>query len=259
MKIKMVKLGWDIDETRNRRISGIIPTIDGKYLFVEISLVNRPDIRHTSLSSKDYEKKYPYAEYVSIDFCFRVDLPKDFNRNYSKEFREYNNKCFYELEYTNSNIVKVLQIFNPNIENIELTDTYYIDKFCEEKGFFKLYDKRLNHNYEPLKIDWISLPNKNDAIVKFLYTCYATNGTEYKEELRERHSIQNLVKNYGKEKIQKLVYEDIEQTCAIHSTPEDKDAFKKYRQELFEKYCQEVSSTLSNEIEDNKENYDYDY
>ena len=259
MKIKMIKLGWDIDETRNRRICGIIPTIDKKFLFIELSLIHRPDIKHTSLSNAEYEKKYPNKEYISIDSCFRVDLPEDFYKNNSKEFREYFYKDFFEFEYTNSNIVKVLQIFNPNIEDIELTTDYYIDKFCEEKGFFKLYDKRLNHSYEPLKINWIGLPNKNTAIVKLLYTCYASNGTEYKEELRERHSIQDLIKEYGKEKIQKLINEDIEQTCAIHSTPEAKENFKKYREELFEKYCQEIASTITNEIEDIKENYDYDY
>ena len=36
MKIKMVKMGMDIDETRNHRIRGIIPTKDGKYLFIEM-------------------------------------------------------------------------------------------------------------------------------------------------------------------------------------------------------------------------------
>ena len=37
MKIKMVKMGMDIDETRNHRIRGIIPTKDGKYLFIDDS------------------------------------------------------------------------------------------------------------------------------------------------------------------------------------------------------------------------------
>ena len=50
----MVKMGMDIDETRNHRIRGIVPTEDGKYLFVEIMQGRRPDIKYTSCSKKEY-------------------------------------------------------------------------------------------------------------------------------------------------------------------------------------------------------------
>ncbi len=71
MKIKFVKMGMDIDKTRNHRIRGIVPTDDGKYLFIEILQGRRVKRQYTSLSKKEYEEKYPYEEYINIDFCFR--------------------------------------------------------------------------------------------------------------------------------------------------------------------------------------------
>ena len=66
MKIKMVKMGIDIDETRNHRIRGIVPTKDGKYLFIEMLQGNRPNIKYTSLSNKEYELQYPNQEYIYL-------------------------------------------------------------------------------------------------------------------------------------------------------------------------------------------------
>lgn len=69
MKVKMVKMGMDIDETRNHRIRGIIPTKDEKYLFVEILQGRRLDKKYfKSLTSKEYELKYPNPEYIWVDF-----------------------------------------------------------------------------------------------------------------------------------------------------------------------------------------------
>ena len=60
----MVKMGMDIDKTRNHRIRGIVPTEDGKYLFVEITQGRRPDKKYMLCSQKEYEKMYPYPEYI---------------------------------------------------------------------------------------------------------------------------------------------------------------------------------------------------
>ena len=61
-------MGMDIDETRNHRIRGIVPTSDGKYLFIEIMQGSRPDRRYTSCSQKEYEKKY--CNNLSRSFIF---------------------------------------------------------------------------------------------------------------------------------------------------------------------------------------------
>ena len=82
MKIKFVKMGMDIDKTRNHRIRGIVPTEDNKYLFVEILQGRRVKRQYTSLSQKEYREKYPYEEYINIDFCFRVDVPEDYYKNF---------------------------------------------------------------------------------------------------------------------------------------------------------------------------------
>ena len=178
MKIKFIKMGMDIDEIRNHRIRGIVPTEDGKYLFIEILQGRRVKRQDTSLSKKEYEEKYPYEEYINIDFCFRVDVPEDYYKNYSKEYNKYTKTSFRNLQHTKENIIKLLQNFNKNITDIELTNNYYIDDFCNEKGFYELYDNRLQHTYEPIKIitKW-----KQTARIKFLYTCYSANGLMYSE------------------------------------------------------------------------------
>ena len=118
----MVKMGMDIDETRNHRIRGIIPTSDGKYLFIEIMQGRRPDRKYTSCSLKEYEKRYPNPEYIAIDGCFRVDIPEDYFKNYTKEFSNYDRAALFEYAHTKENIVKLLQEFNKDIDDIELTD-----------------------------------------------------------------------------------------------------------------------------------------
>lgn len=244
MKIKMVKMGMDIDETRNHRIRGIIPTEDEKYLFIEILQGTRPDRRYTNLSQKEYQQKYPNEEYIWIDGCFRVDIPEDYRKNYTSEFKKYDRKSFPKLKHTKENIVKLLQQFNKNIEDIELTDEYYLDKFCEERGFFRLYDDRLKHSYEPLQIIWSDLQKGGRTDIKFLYICYASNGTEYKEEIKEKKLTDELIKEYGKEKIQSLVEKYIDEKCQKVSNPEFREDYMKSKKELFDETQNELDETL---------------
>lgn len=234
MKIKMVKMGMDIDETRNHRIRGIVPTEDGKYLFVEIMKGRRPDIKYTSCSKKEYEQKYPNPEYVYLDSCFRVDIPEDYFKNYTKEFSDYDRRALFEYAHTKENIVKLLQRFNKNIDDIELTDDYYIDKFCEEKGFFRLYDNRLKHEYKPIEIDWTDLNKDGYSRVKFLYTCYSAGGLKYQEEKRYERKTQDLINEYGKELISDLMTKYVDDRCKNIDNQEMIDSYIEDKNELFE-------------------------
>ena len=213
MKIKMVKMGMDIDETRNHRIRGIVPTNDNKYLFVEINQGYRPDRKYTSCSPKEYEKRYPNPEYIYLDSCFRVDIPEDRFKNYTKEFSDFNRVPLFEYAHTKENIIKLLQKFNKNIDDIELTNDHYIDKFCEEKGFFKLYDDRLKHEYKPIKIEWTDLYKDGYTRVKVLYTCYSANGLKYQEKQQMERKTQDLINEYGKNLISNLMTKYVEELC----------------------------------------------
>lgn len=234
MKIKMVKMGMDIDETRNHRIRGIVPTEDGKYLFVEIMQGRRPDIKYTSCSKKEYEQKYPNPEYVYLDSCFRVDIPEDYFKNYTKEFSDYDRRALFEYAHTKENIVKLLQKFNKDIDDIELTDDYYIDKFCEEKGFFRLYDNRLKHEYKPIEIDWTDLNKDGYSRVKFLYTCYSAGGLKYQEEKRHERKTQDLINEYGKELISDLMTKYVDDRCKNIDNQEMVNSYIEDKNKLFE-------------------------
>lgn len=244
MKIKMVKMGMDIDETRNHRIRGIVPTDDGKYLFIEILQGNRPNRRYTSLSQKEYEKTYPYEEYIWIDGCFRVDIPKDYYQNYTKEYSKYDRHFFREYQHTKQNIIKLLQQFNKNIDDIELTDNYYLDKFCDAKGFYRLYDDRLRHTYKPIKIEWSDLLKNGKCRVKFLYTCYSANGEKCEEKMIIDKNFQDLIKEYGKETMSKLIEEYIAEKCKVIPKQEVKEEFEKLKREMFEENCIEKEETI---------------
>ena len=250
MNIKMVKMGMDIDETRNHRIRGIVPTKDGKYLFVEILQGNRPNRRYTSLSPKEYSLKYPNEKYVYMDACFRVDIPIEYWKNYSPEYTKYNGKSMYELAYTHENIVKVLQMLNKNIDNVELVNTYYIDKFCEEKGFFKLYDDRLKHSYEPIEVLWSPLLKDRECKIKFLYTCYSANGDKYQEEFVNEKNIQELIKEYGKDTMSNLLTKYIDKEYEIFKNEERRNECIKAKDKIFEDY---ITNEINNEIENDIE------
>ena len=217
MKIKMVKMGMDIDETRNHRIRGIVPTEDGKYLFVEIMKGRRPDIKYTSCSKKEYEQKYPNPEYVYLDSCFRVDIPEDYFKNYTKE-----------------NIIKVLQKFNKDIDDIELTDDYYIDKYCEKKGFFSLYDYRLKHEYKPIEVEWTDMLKKGDTRIKVLYTCYSANGLKYQEEQTRERDTQYFINEYGKETMGNLMTKYIDEKSKCIKNKEFLNSLIEDKNKLFE-------------------------
>ena len=59
--IKLVKMGCDIDEENNHRVRGIVPTDDGKQLFIEVGDAHRFDKSHfKDMSKEEYLKKYPY-------------------------------------------------------------------------------------------------------------------------------------------------------------------------------------------------------
>ena len=136
--IKMVKMGMDIDETRNHRIRGIIPCDNGDYIFIEILQGTRPDKKDLyNMTKKEYEEKYPNNEYIWIDGCFRVDIPEDYKKNHSKEYQKYDRKSFYNLSHSKENIIKILQNFNKNIIDVELIGNNYLDDFCEEMGFIR--------------------------------------------------------------------------------------------------------------------------
>lgn len=243
----MVKMASDIDETRNHRIRGIIPTDDSKYLFVEISQGNRPDIQYTSLSQKEYKNKYPYQEYIWLNDCFRVDIPEDYFNSYTKEFAQYDRHPFYNYEYTKENIVKLLQKFNKDIHDIELTDEYYLDKFCEEKGFFRLYDNRLKHFYEPTEIKWSTLEKESKTIIKGIYTCWATNGTKYSEEQEKKTTINEMIADYGKEETKKLVDKYVEKRCDKSKSLEIQEDYKKSAKELFEEKTNDIEEIYEND------------
>ena len=155
MKIKMVKMGSDYTTPINCRLRGIVVTPDNKHLFVEVGCAYSPDIRHTSLTQKEYNLKYPNPQYVSVDFCFRVDIPEDRYKNSTKEYRKYTRENFFEIPYTEKGIIKFLRKLNNEIDGIELVNGYYLDKYCEENGFYELYDDRLKHNYEILSIKYL--------------------------------------------------------------------------------------------------------
>ena len=198
--VKMVKMGMDIDEKRNHRIRGIIPTDDNKYIFVEILSGNKPDIKYTNLNKKEYEERFPYDNYIWIDGCFRVDIPSDKFKNFTPEFAKYDRKSFYHLEHTNENIVKLLQEFNKDIVDIELVDYNYIDDFNNENGFYSLYDDRLDHKNELLNVIYMT---DNYIQLKEEYTCYNYDHTvEYKEKRNryyDNYDVNELYKMYGKE------------------------------------------------------------
>lgn len=217
MKIKMVKMGMDIDETRNHRIRGIVQTEDGKYLFVEIMQGRRPDIKYTSCSKKEYEQRYPNPEYVYLDSCFRVDIPEDYFKNYTKE-----------------NIVKLLQRFNKDIDDIELTDDYYIDKYCEEKGFFSLYDYRLKHEYKPIKVEWTDMMKNGNTRIKVLYTCYSANGLKYQEEQTRERDTQYFINEYGKETMENLMTKYVDEISKCIKSKEAFNSLIEDKNKLFE-------------------------
>lgn len=209
LTIKFKKMGCDIDEENNHRIRGIVPTEDGKYLFIEVSDGHRFEYNKSNfpyLSKQDYLKRYPYENYLYCQGCFRVDIPEDYYTNYTKEFDNYDRKCFYGINYNKKGIIEFLQKINKKIKDIELVDEYYIDDYCAENGFYRLYDDKLNHSMTPLKITYM---NDQDMNIDVNYSCYNYDkSVEYNEDMNIRYRDYNrdeLDKLYGKEVMDSLI------------------------------------------------------
>ena len=196
--------------------------------------------------AKEYEKKYPNPEYIFLDSCFRVDIPEDYFKNYTKEFSDYNRVGFYEYAHTKENIVKVLQKFNKDIDDIELTDERYIEKFCEENGFFRLYDSRLKHEYKPIKIEWTDLDKDGYTRVKFLYTCYSADGLKYQEEQQSIRKTQDLINDYGKDLMSNLMTKYVEEKCKNIDNQKIIESFIEDKNKLFE---EEKNIDLADEVD----------
>lgn len=207
---KFIKMGMDVNDGTNHRIRGIVEADNGDYLFLEFIRGNSPtkDYFTTKEAKNNYDTKYPFKNYVYLDFCFRVDVPEEHMLNYSDKYSSFSSKAFYDLNYTNENIVKVLQIFNKDIVGIELVDDYYIDDYCDEMGFYSLHDNRLKHSYEAVKINYMS---EKRMILVTKYQCDNYNNTVHyeHESVQEynNYNLYDLYEEYGRETIDRLIEE----------------------------------------------------
>lgn len=250
MKVKMVKMGSDYTTPINCRMRGIVVTQDDKHLFVEIGCAYSPNIKNISLSKNEYNKKYPNSEYVSVDFCFRVDIPEDYYKNRSKEYSKYTRENLFEIPYTKEGIIEFLQKLNKEIDDIELVDDYYINKYCEENGFYELYDDRLKHSYEILSIKYLDPYINYDSSIKCKYTCYAVDGTEYNEIIEEKANIKDIVSKYGRENVKPLAIEYIEKMCKTFTSIELKEKFSQLLNEVFDISKDENSLEIESDYTD---------
>ncbi len=204
--IKFVKMGMDIDNNTNHRIRGIVPTDDGKYLFIEITRGHRFKKSYfDNLTKNEYEERFPYEDYLFCESCFRVDIPLDYYENYSKEFNKFDRHAFYKINHSKEGIIEFLQKFNKNIKDIKLIDKNYIDEYCDELGFYRLYDDKLEHKYEPVKIIY---KTDRDLILNMKYSCYNYDKSIYFENIsRENfnnYNMENLYRQFGKQQIDNL-------------------------------------------------------
>lgn len=189
--IDFVAMGMEIDHNKglNHRIRTIFQAQNGDWLFIELLQGTRPNIRYTNYKKEaDYLEKFPNENYIYIDFLFRVDVPEDYYKNFSKEYQTKD--CFYELEYTKENIVKLLQQYNPNIECYNLVNNNFLEDLKEQGGFYRLYDLKLEHTVEPIKIINMS---KYEIILESIYSCWNYNKTIlYSEKMRNTVGIEEL-------------------------------------------------------------------
>lgn len=233
--IKLVKMGMDIDDTRNHRVRGIVTTEDSKSVFIEILQGSRMSEKYSSLSHKEYLEKYPNEEYIWIDGCFRVDIPEDYYKNYTTEFSNYDRHSFYEYTHNKENIIKILQNFNKNITDIELVDNNYLDEYCDKNGFYRLYDDRLEHSLIPNKITKIYGKN---IYFDLTYSCANFDKTvTYTEnkEVRYDFNLSDLNKLFGADKMESLL--------------SDYEKESKNRRSIAEKQKNETKDDIEEEIE----------
>lgn len=207
--LKLVKMGIDIDEENNYRIRGIVPTDKGHNVFVEFSTAysfEKEDFK-TKKEKENWYKIHPVPEYIYWDSCFRVDSPKDYYNNYSKEYKHFE-KPYTKIKYNKQNIIKLLQKLNKNIKYIKLEDKNYIDEYCNSNGFYKLYDKRLRHTITLNEIRDIS-NNKIVYDVNYEYTNYnhTEKGVIQQAITKYNYNLKDLKKQFGKEKVNTLIEE----------------------------------------------------
>lgn len=250
MKVKMIKMGSNYTTPINCRMRGIVVTNDNKHILVEIGCAYSPNIKNTTLSQSEYILKYPNPQYVSVDFCFRVDRPEDYYNNRTDEYKIYTRENLYQIPYTKEGIIAFLQNLNKNIDDIEFVNDYYIDKYCEENGFYELYDNRLKHSYELLSIKYLDPDIKDDSNIICKYTCYAVDGTEYNEIIEEKDNIKNIVNKYGKENVKPLVKEYIEENCKIFTSIELREKFNQLVIDIFETNKDENVLEMDNDYTD---------
>lgn len=207
--IKLVKMGCDIDEENNHRVRGIVPTEDGKPVFIELLDAQRLNRSYyNDLSKSEYLERYPFEKYLFCDFCFRVDIPQDYYDNYSSDLKDFGKASYRDIEYNKRGIITFLQKLNRNITNIELVDKNYIDEYCNEHGFYRLYDNRLEHTYQPIR-----LIHKNDYEITFDMYYKCTNydqSVDYEETTRAKftnYKMSELYDKFEKENIDTLFRE----------------------------------------------------
>lgn len=249
MKVKMAKLGGIDVNSINCRIRGIVVTEDNKHLVIEIGTAYSPSIGNTYLSKKEYDLKYPNPEYLSVSSCYRVDIPEDFYKNSSKEYSKYIRENFFEIPYTKEGIIQFLKKLNTKIEDIEQVNDYYIDDYCNENEFYELYDERLKHNYKILEIRHLSPRLEDNCLIKYQYTCYAKNDTEYSEIAQEEKNIKDIIEKYGKENVKPLVIEYIKEISNICSD-KLKEKYNQLLDEVFENNKADLSIDLEDEYSD---------
>lgn len=215
-------MGMDVDKENNYRIRGIVPTDKGHNVFVEFTLANRikRDDFKTKKAKEDWYKKYSEQKYIFWDSCFRVDSPIDYYNNFSKEYKHFE-KAYPNIKYNKQNIIKLLQKLNKNIKDIKLEDKNYINRYCNSKGFYELYDKRLNHTTALSKIRSLS-DNKIVYDVSYRYTNY--NRTETRVIRRTvteyNYKLKQLKKQFGSQKVTSLIddYKRKQENLFKHNT-----------------------------------------
>ncbi len=225
--VKLVKMGMDIDDTRNHRVRGVIPAANSDFLFVEILQANRPDRTqfHNREDLERYDRTYINPEYIYVDFCFRVNSPEEYFDNISPGYRS---GSYPHLAHSKENIIKLLQKYNSNIKDIELVDKNYIDEFCDNKGFYKLYDDRLKHEFKPLEITHM---NKSEIGLKMQYSCFNHDESIYYEEeksiTRKTEELEKIFDEYGNELMKELINKYEEKIKNLFSKKEESPHKKK--------------------------------
>ena len=249
MKIKMLKLGTDIENDFNTRLRGIVETGDKKYLFIELERATRLDRKYLNIEPNEYNLKYPNEEYIFISDCFRVDLPKDYYEAYTPELENYDRKPFHSFAYTKDDMIRLLQQFNKNIDDIELCNDYDLNKFCEEKGFFKLYDGRLKHNDTLNEIIRCELYRNDGVTYKGLYTYYSASNEKFTMEREAKMNIRGLIHQFGRDIVKKSFDEYMERRL-LSIRPEKAKEYTDLQYKLLDKNIKDAQEEIQNDIQE---------